>query len=605
MNMCSGIATNEKAFTMKRVFMPSTSTVVAPQVVRCVWSPINIANLSAKAMTHEELDSVKGCITHEHCKGHLRTNADGTAYMIPSGFATADELRESEPHVFNRMLMDGRKSTQDMMNFCFDKVSGKNGIMRKMCNGSRPTNTCRFVASPSRGPMHVVYLPYTVFDKGVFLYTNPDGRCSTRKIEEGDVVIVGRCPSQGSDSSLPMRVMRGAEGETSIRVPLEICSKNNGDFDGDEMFVLVPMSKAGIEEAERAMQRVWGTGTTEDILISLCRIVPRNQVRKWVDPAIYTTMTFKEMITHPGGKAYDLMMLKPKVWRQMTTCMFNRSYWTTWVDRSEAGIANTIVGRHGVAGPYGVMRLGMMLGTCLSTHGSEFTIDSSVTPSIPIVDVPPGADKLTCSSAIAKLTKIIYQRGIDVSKHGKSELKIPAIEMLMKDLDNAYVLKAGQSGLALLVGNSALDPSSASLYTTLTSLSNSAVGDSMLRNALVITSMVEEIDSVMLTNQERLAFAIFICFVSLAPVPVMDSDSVKLMYGLELDWYTSFTCSDIRWFKYVLRDPTRYPHARMDTDISSTLGAIFIGNLDMITGDATSMEKVGTVATTALSYWDE
>jgi hypothetical protein len=39
------------------------------------------------------------------------------------------------------MLMDERKSVQNMMNFCFDKVSGKNGIMRKMCNGSRPINT--------------------------------------------------------------------------------------------------------------------------------------------------------------------------------------------------------------------------------------------------------------------------------------------------------------------------------------------------------------------------------------------------------------------------------------------------------------------------------
>lgn len=35
-NMCSDSTMNEKAFTMKREFMPSTSTVIAPQVVRWV-----------------------------------------------------------------------------------------------------------------------------------------------------------------------------------------------------------------------------------------------------------------------------------------------------------------------------------------------------------------------------------------------------------------------------------------------------------------------------------------------------------------------------------------------------------------------------------------
>ena len=54
---------------------------------------------------------------HDHCKGHLRTKEDGDAYIIPSGYATADELSESDAHLFNRMLMDGRRNSQDMMNF--------------------------------------------------------------------------------------------------------------------------------------------------------------------------------------------------------------------------------------------------------------------------------------------------------------------------------------------------------------------------------------------------------------------------------------------------------------------------------------------------------
>ena len=105
--------------------------------------------------------------------------------MIPSGFTTADELSESDAHLFNRMLMDGRRNSQDMMNFCFDNVAGKNGIIREMYNGSRPTNARRFVTSPSKGPIYMVYMPRTVLDKGLFLLVNPDGRCSMKKLSTG------------------------------------------------------------------------------------------------------------------------------------------------------------------------------------------------------------------------------------------------------------------------------------------------------------------------------------------------------------------------------------------------------------------------------------
>ena len=74
---------------------------------------------------------------HDHCKVRVRTNVDGDTYMIPSGFTMAGELRELGAHLLNGMLMNRKRSLQDMMNFCFSKITGKNGIMRKMCNGSR------------------------------------------------------------------------------------------------------------------------------------------------------------------------------------------------------------------------------------------------------------------------------------------------------------------------------------------------------------------------------------------------------------------------------------------------------------------------------------
>ncbi|KAL9632965.1 MAG: hypothetical protein Q9164_004978 [Protoblastenia rupestris] len=535
---------DEKPFTARRVLMPVSSTVVAPQVVRCVWERINVANLSSRAITHEEMDSVKGCILHNHCKGHLRTSRDGDAYLIPCGFATAGELRESDFHMFNRMVVDGRKSSEDLMNFCFDKVSGKNGIMGKMCNGCRPTDTYRFVASPSKMHMSTIYMPPTVFEKGLFLYTKPDGRCTTRRLREGDAVVLGRCPSQVADSTLGLIVAKGTENETSVRVPLEVCEKTNGDFDGDKMYVLVPSSRFGIEEAQRVVKKIWQT--------ALERVVPVTNYGDEIDPAMYTTVTFEEMSTHKGGVAYDLMKLKTNV--------------------SQQGFVNTMMGRHGIAGPYGVMRLGMMLGTSVYTDSSSFVIHSAMAPSIPLVKKPFGSHRVMCSSAIAKLTKTIYQRGIDISKHGSSDSVPPAMEMFMKDMDDAYAIVQTNSCITLSRCSASTDDSVATMRTNLTSVSRSGTHETLLKNAIVITSMIEE----------RLAFAIFMCYICSSPVPLLDSDPVTLMYGLGLDWCTSFTCSNIKWFKSVLRDPQRHPHARINTDINPTLGAIFIGNINMI-----------------------
>lgn len=43
--------------------------------------------------------------------------------------------------------------------------------------------------------MHIVYMPRTVLNKDLFLLVNPDGMCTTKKLSEGDVVIIRKCPS--------------------------------------------------------------------------------------------------------------------------------------------------------------------------------------------------------------------------------------------------------------------------------------------------------------------------------------------------------------------------------------------------------------------------
>lgn len=582
---------DETPFQIQRVYLPNRSVLYAPSVVSCTWTKITVENLYSKSITKQELSEGRACTRHRGCKGHLRTNEDGSTYMIPSGFATGDELVESDSHMINRMVMDGRRNSDDMRDFCFSKISGKNGILRKMCNGTRPTNTCRFVVSPSKGPMDTVYLPTQVFDKGMFLYAQEDGRCVVTKLEERSVVIVGRCPSQGSDSALPMLAMRSVPGESSMRVPLEICSKNNGDFDGDEMWVFVPMSRAGYLEAHLALQRVWCPSENLNVLGTMEAITNVDNNKLDVDPMMYTTMTFEEMVTHQGGEAYTVAMLKPKVWRQMTLCMFSSSYWKSWVKRSEQGIVNTIVGRHGIAGPYGIMRLGMMLGTCMSTNGVEFTIDSQYAPSVPSVLIVPGTNRSTCSSAMAKMTKIMYQRGIDISKHGSVTSLVPAIEALMTGSLDTYTISMTSRGLTTVATKLSMGYEDGSLHTNLKSLSSSGMGSTLFQSALMLTCMVEEIDRVRLTNQERCAFALLMCFLCTNVESVMATDTVKLMYSLGLDWYTSVTCSDVRWIKQVLRNRDKYPNARMDSDVNSTLGSFFLGNMSVIVSTNESRTK--------------
>jgi DNA-directed RNA polymerase beta' subunit len=91
-----------------------------------------------------------------------------------------------------------------------------------------------------------IYLPNEGFDKGVFLFMSEDGKFSTVKLKEEDLVMYGRCPSQGRDSALPMKVRRVETGVFSMRVPLDVCNMNNTDFDGDEAWVIKGGSKDGV-----------------------------------------------------------------------------------------------------------------------------------------------------------------------------------------------------------------------------------------------------------------------------------------------------------------------------------------------------------------------
>ncbi|KAK2051679.1 hypothetical protein LY76DRAFT_381219 [Colletotrichum caudatum] len=229
---------------------------------------------------------------------------------------------------------------------------------------------------------------------------------------------------------------------------------------------------------------------------------------------MYSTMTFEEMSKHKGGELYETPMLKPKSWKNMYATMINRSYWTSFVIRSKAGIVNTMMSRLGLATPYGVMRLSTMLGTVVTTTNGMFSIKSPSVPILPVVPTPPYVSKVVCSSAMTKLTKIMYQKGIDLSKHGRDMSKIAAIETLMKATDTCYAMLMTDEGVGPAMCNTMHAIARGEMGTSLINIASLDGHMDVLTRSILVVSMIETVDSVTLTDSERIAAGFLLPFLS-------------------------------------------------------------------------------------------
>jgi hypothetical protein len=125
---------------------PGRSVIGTPWVVKCTWTRIKVENLDVYEGTLEDAKSSKNCTYHPRCKGHLCSS--NNAYLIPYGFATGGEIISSVGSMLNQAVIANDKSATDIAEHCYGRIATKSGIMRKSCNGCRPTNTMRFVASP-------------------------------------------------------------------------------------------------------------------------------------------------------------------------------------------------------------------------------------------------------------------------------------------------------------------------------------------------------------------------------------------------------------------------------------------------------------------------
>ena len=584
---------NAKPFTMRRVVKAGSSVTGVPTVVKCKWTAINLANLNVFEGTIEEASSRTPCIRHVGCKGHLC--ASNNAYLIPYGFATGGEIISSDGSLLNQAVIHRDKDATDIADHCWKRIATKRGILRKSCNGCRPTNTFRLVASPGDLKPGVVQIPQRVMSRARFMHVNDNGRCNMKKLEVGSMIWMGRCPSQGKESALPMMIEMGQTNVNSVRIPLEVCPLTNADFDGDEMWMMAPMTAAGERELIEAWSRVWSVSGLRTIFASVTSVADANGIPDTVDPAMLTTMTFEEMGTHPGGKMYDDMILKQKSWKEMYRVMNSTVYHKSHVVRSEKGIVNTIMSRHGLAGPYGFMRMGMMMGTCVNVRENMLVIDSPYAFNLPIINVMPDVNLISCSSAMATLTRVMYQSGIDASKHGSKKGKVAAIDTLMNENELTYAMinRSGERVVCLMTNSMAYSMSPS--YTNLNAIMRANNNAGKFETACGIAAMIEEIDGVTLTDVERISVAFFFVFLSSLMNSVVNRNPIDVMSAVGLDWYTSVTCSDVRWIKTVIRGTDMNINPNTSTDISSVLGAIFIGNMSMMTFSNSLPHRSSTV----------
>ncbi|KAK5162655.1 uncharacterized protein LTR77_011261 [Saxophila tyrrhenica] len=567
----------ERPFTIERVARAGSRGDDLPLLVSCKWTELKIENMSIFTPRAEHMGVVKGCPVHKNCKGHHMINPDGDVYMIPYGFASGDELRYSDAHALNTAIYSGTKTTDEIATYCFERIKGKNGILRKHCNSTRPTNSMRFVASPPPldGEWGTIYLPKRLFTNGRFLYLNQDGSYGWTRIKDGDLVVLGRQPSQGAMSAVPVKVRVTTNDEYSVRVPLETCNMNNTDFDGDELWQYKPMSRDAVAELDREWERVWNRSGLVNIKKTLNEIMVESEADMSIDTVMYSTMPLEDMIEHPGGDVYDLLMLKPKNWKVMGQTSFSASYWSTWVERSMDGIVNSTLGKHGIGKPYVAMRNSMMLGTMMVTDEMHLRLRTKGRVPLPALLKTPTMNHGTCSSALTKMTASMYQRGIDMAKHGNDKAKIMAVESLLKMTDECFGIR--DTTVSLMSVDAAI--LSGQPYTKMDYISRAERPQDLLERAITVVSMVEELDNIKLTAEERVAVSALIAFASINVQAIVSDDMVGVMVGMQADWYTSITCSNISWLKTVTRDPNS--NVDLTTDISSMLGAIFLGNMSL------------------------
>ncbi|KAK5651106.1 hypothetical protein OQA88_13269 [Cercophora sp. LCS_1] len=243
----------------------------APAVVRCEWKEIDVNHLIT---SEDALESIQSTVVYEEypgCLGHLYQDPQSNAYPMLSGFA-----RGGGENSYGDMEKEGIASK------CYGKLATKHGIPRKQNNG---TNSMRKVASPSIGiefgavkelsliNKGWIEVPTWVLEKVRFLRRTDLGMYYLSKLRIGEAIVIGRCPSQGPDSAIPLKVKAAPNGINAC-APLE-----NAEFDGGEVYGLVPIMAEGIGEAKDRWHKRWIVNRPEPIFEEVFHVAVENDMK--------------------------------------------------------------------------------------------------------------------------------------------------------------------------------------------------------------------------------------------------------------------------------------------------------------------------------------
>ncbi|CVL09217.1 uncharacterized protein FMAN_15457 [Fusarium mangiferae] len=141
----------QNEFRAKTVIVPGRKIDVAPSVVRCTWSTVNVENMMYQSPDIESIDNATTRSVHENCLGHLRKDSYNGIFLMTYGFARGDDDTFGEIYLMNKAIMNDEATAEEVAEKCYGKLATRFGILSKNNNGTRPTNSFRLVASPMTG----------------------------------------------------------------------------------------------------------------------------------------------------------------------------------------------------------------------------------------------------------------------------------------------------------------------------------------------------------------------------------------------------------------------------------------------------------------------
>lgn len=173
-----------------------------------------------------------------------------------------------------------------------------------------------------------------------------------------------------------------------------------------------------------------------------------------------------------------------------------------------------IIGKHEIGKPYTDMRNFMIVGTILILNNGTIVIHGSTETSLPIIMAARNMTAMSCSSALTKLKRHLYQRELDLAKHGVRMGGPPAVSTLIKRNAQCYTLIGNQAIPMVVFINCTSSANSSILRTNMDYIGGGENSQEKFLRAVWCVIVVETIDGIKLRDEERVSVVALFAYVS-------------------------------------------------------------------------------------------